>query len=133
VAAGELGMLVDIKVAPAELLDKVTILEIKKNYLKDPEKLRNVDTELAILTEIMRSAFKMDDVLKGMYAELMDSNRENFDETEIIMQRLKVDDLSSEMFLSSVRKAFLANAARAGIKRRINVYLGSGIIEEKSW
>jgi hypothetical protein len=126
-------MLVDIKVAPAELLDKISILEIKKSYLKDPEKLRNVDTELSILNAILADSFKMNDVLSRLYDELVVVNRENFEFIEAVMDCLKVDEVTTEHFITSVRKAFDANAARAAIKRRINEYLGSGIIEEKSW
>lgn len=126
-------MLVDIKVAPAELLDKITILEIKKDYLKEPEKLRNVDAELAILNGILAGSFKMDAVLAGLYDELVVVNRENFEFIEAVIDCLKVDEVTTEHFITSVRKAFDANAARAAIKRRINEHLGSGIIEEKSW
>jgi hypothetical protein len=126
-------MLVDIKVAPAELLDKISILEIKKSYLKEPEKLRNVDTELSILNTILADSFKMNDVLNRLYDELVVVNRENFEFIEAVMDCLKVGDVTTEHFITSVRKAFDANAARAAIKRRINEYLGSGIIEEKSW
>lgn len=126
-------MLVDIKVAPAELLDKISILEIKKSYLKEPEKLRNVDTELSILNGILADSFKMNDTLRGMYDELVVVNRDNFEYIEAVMDCLKVDEVTTEHFITSVRKAFDANAARAGIKRRINEYLGSGILEEKSW
>jgi hypothetical protein len=127
----------DIKVpiSPGELLDKITILRIKARRMTDPQKLANVRLELAALEETWNaSAFARaagTDVQADIGALLGVNERLWVIEDEI-RDKERIQAFDAE-FIRLARAVYVENDERAAIKRRINVKLGSGLIEEKSY
>lgn len=116
-----------IPVSPAELLDKISILEIKEARIEDVEKLSAVKNELALLrsesAKLPQSA-----ELSELYAELRQANEDVWDSEEMIRTEWGND----EKFLAASRVSHAGNDERFKIKKKINELLGSGISEVKS-
>ena len=123
---------VTVSIAPGELLDKMTILEIKTQRISDPEKLRHVRAELAELTEAReRSIFEREE-LGLLTAELRAVNEALWD----IEDQIRVCERDADFgprFVDLARSVYKNNDQRAVIKRKINELLGSRIVEEKSY
>ena len=121
----------NIEISPGELLDRITILEIKRDRIAEAAKLENIRYELAMLeAERDRSGLPMDE-LAGLTAELRGVN-------EALWQAeddLRVSENSGEFgprFIEMARSVYRLNDRRAAIKREINQMLGSRLVEEKS-
>lgn len=116
-----------IPVSPAELLDKISILEIKEARIQDDAKLSAVKNELALLraesAKLPQSA-----ELSALYMELKEANEAVWDSEEMI----RAEWGSDEKFLEASRVSHAGNDERFKIKRKINDLLGSGISEVKS-
>ncbi len=119
-------------ISPAELIDKITILEIKLERLSDREKLRNVRAELAGLTEARERSVVARDALKVLTVELKRVNESLWEIEDEIRRREDGDDFGPR-FIELARSVYKTNDHRSAVKRQINVLLGSGIIEEKSY
>lgn len=124
--------LVLVPVSAGELLDKITILQIKAERLDSPEKRANVERELTMLRTV--EAEKLSAL--GDYASLMEALRVvnaglwDIEDGKRDCERRK--DFG-ENFIQLARSVYLENDKRAAIKRQINDLLGSEIIEEKSY
>ena len=123
---------INIPVSPGELLDKITILEIKAERIQDEQKLKNVETELDLLQQAWtRNVFENDE-LQSLKRQLRDSNRrlwEIEDEIRIRESHKKFD----ARFIELARSVYIQNDKRATIKRKINEQLGAAIMEEKHY
>lgn len=118
---------IHISVSPGELLDKVSILEIKEARITDADKLSAVKSELALLR--LESAKLPQSVeLSALYMELKEANEDVWDSEETI----RAEWGSDEKFLVASRLSHAGNDKRFQIKRKINELLGSGINEVKS-
>lgn len=115
-------------VSPGELIDKITILEIKMVEIHDAEKLVNVKCELTLLTEILQKEVVLSEKLTELHTELRSINKKIWD-TENDVRAFWNDD---KKFLKASRSSHYENDERARVKREINTLLGSSIIEEKS-
>jgi hypothetical protein len=126
------GSTIRVDVAPGEVIDKITILEIKQQRIRDQDKHRNVTTELTVLNEAVRRNVDSSDQLQRMQAELRDVNGQLWDiEDEIrICER---DKDFGPRFIELARAVYQTNDRRAALKRQINELLGSAIIEEKDY
>lgn len=127
-------MSVEIKVpvSPGELLDKITILEIKSARIADPAKLANVRTELAALTRTWReSAYAAQDV-QSQWAALRTINEKLWDIEDRIRDKERARTFDHE-FIELARAVYVTNDERAAVKREINTRLGSTLVEEKSY
>jgi Family of unknown function (DUF6165) len=123
---------IKVPVSPGELLDKITILRIKAQRMRDAEKLKNVRLELAALEQTWSAS---------SYAKL--DIAAEVDALQQVNERLWVieDDIRDKeraqafdaRFIELARAVYFENDERAAIKRRINVRLGSSIVEEKSY
>jgi hypothetical protein len=119
-------------IAIGELIDKISILEIKVARFTDSAKRRNVEAELRLLKEI-KSAAGLDtsdmmpfaDQLKKLNTELWDL------ENEIRAREARHD--FGEQFVTLARNVYLTNDQRARVKHQINLRYGSDIVEEKSY
>jgi hypothetical protein len=121
-----------VPVSPGELIDKITILEIKSERMTDPAKLRNVRTELAMLNDTWRaSAFASGDI-SAERADLRDINAKLWDIEDDIREQER-DRQFDARFIELARAVYVTNDERAAIKRRINTKLGSVLVEEKSY
>ncbi len=123
---------IKVPVSPGEVLDKITILRIKSRRITDPKKLANVRAELGALEATWNSsAYAGVDVESDVNALLAVNERLWTIEDDIRdKERAKAFD---EEFVHLARAVYIENDERAAIKRRLNVKLGSSLIEEKSY
>jgi tetratricopeptide (TPR) repeat protein len=123
---------VPIDVAPAELLDKITILEIKSERITDPTKLGNVRREIAVLAEARGRAIPRSRELDELTLELKAVNAAIW-EVEDELRDCEMRQEFGPRFVELARSVYKNNDRRAALKRRINESLGSAIIEEKGY
>lgn len=124
--------LIRIPVAPGELLDKITILQIKSERIADQAQRANVLRELELLQEVWQQTGLQDDTVAGLQAELRSVNEALWEIEDGIRDREREGDFG-EKFIELARSVYFRNDERAAIKKRINRYLGSEIVEEKSY
>jgi hypothetical protein len=123
---------ISVPVSPGELLDKVTILRIKSKRMSDAAKLANVRIELNVLEETWAaSAYAKIDIGADVNALLAVNERLWVIEDDI-RDKERAKEFDAE-FVRLARAVYFENDERAAIKRRINVALGSTIVEEKSY
>ena len=122
---------VTVEVSPGELLDKITILEIKSQRISDAAKLRNVAVELRAL-EAARRALPESPALAALAAELKAVN-EALWRIEDDIRRCDRDGDFGPRFVELARSVYRTNDRRAALKRRVNELLGARIVEEKSY
>jgi hypothetical protein len=123
---------VTVEIAPGELVDKITILEIKCARIGDPAKLANVEHELAILSAARDRTLPASEALAGLTRELAAANEALWD----IEDRIRACEARGDFgagFVALAREVYQTNDRRTAIKRRINDLLGSAILEEKSY
>jgi Family of unknown function (DUF6165) len=124
--------MVSIPVAPGELIDKITILEIKSERMTDPAKLLNVRHELTILRSEQKQHIAADLKLTELELRLKEVNGRIWDLEDVIRECERRKDFE-ELFIDTARKIYRTNDERAAIKKDINLHLGSLIVEEKSY
>jgi hypothetical protein len=121
-----------VPISPGELIDKITILEIKSARMTDAAKLHNVRTELALLNETWgASAWSAVDI-KAEWNGLRDVNGELWDIEDRIRDKERDGRFDAE-FIELARAVYVTNDRRAALKRIINTRLGSALVEEKSY
>jgi Family of unknown function (DUF6165) len=121
-----------VPVSPGELLDKITILRIKSNRMSDAQKLANVRVELRVLEETWSaSPYAQADIAADVQALLQVNERLWVIEDEI-RDKERAQEFDAE-FIRLARAVYVENDERAAIKRRLNLKLGSTIVEEKSY
>lgn len=121
-----------VPISPGELLDKITILEIKAEQIADNEKLRNVKTELDLLGQVWDQASADNDTMQELKQTLKTTNMDLW----TIEDKIRIKEARKEFdheFVELARSVYLKNDKRAATKKEINVLLGSGIMEEKSY
>jgi len=124
--------LIRIPMSPGELLDKITILEIKSERMNDEEKLANVRTELDLLNRTWVEAVSDDDTVSRIHAELKSTNEELWEIEDDIRDKERAREFD-ERFIELARAVYYTNDKRANAKKELNTYLGSTIVEEKSY
>ena len=123
---------IKVPVSPGELIDKITILRIKSRRMNDPQKLHNVRLELEALQGTWSgSAFAGSDIEADINA-LMTVNERLWVIEDEIRDKERAQAFDAE-FIRLARAVYVENDERAAIKRRINLKLGSAIVEEKSY
>jgi Family of unknown function (DUF6165) len=120
-----------IEAAPGELIDKITILEIKSERISDADKLRNVRAELATFVAARDRTILTYDAIETLTAELRSVNQALWEIEDAIRCCEREGDLGPQ-FVELARSVY-RNNHRAAIKRQINERLGSHIVEEKSY
>ncbi len=121
-----------VEVSIGELLDKISILEIKKGKIKDPEKLKFVKNEHAILKKQLENNVKSDDKLEEYFQALKDINSKLWIIEDDKRECEKNKDFG-EKFIKLSRDVHFLNDDRAKIKLQINNYTGSVIKEIKEY
>jgi hypothetical protein len=123
---------IKVPVSPGELLDKITILRIKSARMRDASKLTNVRTELEALERIWSaSPYAAVDVATDVNA-LLAVNERLWTIEDDIRGKERAQTFDGD-FVRLARAVYIENDERAAIKRRLNVKLGSSLIEEKSY
>jgi hypothetical protein len=121
-----------VPISPGELIDKITILEIKSQRMTDAAKLHNVRTELSLLSDTWKaSPFSATDI-SAEWAALRDVNAKLWDIEDDIRDKER-DGRFDAGFIELARAVYVTNDERAAIKKRINTKLGSALVEEKSY
>lgn len=123
-----------IEVSFGELIDKITILEIKSARIEDPIKSGNIRTELEALTPVWEKcrAHILSTELEGLRGELKQVN-ERLWEIEDAIRAQEQEKTFNAVFIELARSVYLTNDERARLKKRIDGLLGSRFSEEKSY
>ena len=121
-----------VPVSFGELIDKITILEIKAERIGDPVKLANVTNELNLLAATWTGhAWSRIDIA-GERGRLKAVNEALWDIEDRIRMKEKVQAFDAE-FIELARAVYFQNDERAAVKREINLRVGSTLVEEKSY
>jgi hypothetical protein len=120
-----------VEVAPGELLDKLTILQIKNERIADPRKLENVRSEMAALAAA-RDTLEPSPRLAELVAQLKAVNEALWDIEDAIRLCERDQDFGPR-FIALARSVYHTNDRRAALKRAINEWLHSSLIEEKDY
>lgn len=121
-----------VPISPGELLDKITILRIKAARITDPAKLANVRLELELLEKTWRDSGAAAHDVSADEAALQLVNERLWDIEDRIREKEAAQSFDAE-FIELARSVYITNDERAAIKKRINLQLGSRIVEEKSY
>ena len=121
-----------VEVSVGELLDKISILEIKKNKIKDKEKIKFINDEYNLLKEQMTKKVKTDENLDRLFESLKDINSKLWVIEDDKRLCEKNSDFS-EKFIKLSRDIHFLNDKRASIKLEINNHTGSKIKEIKEY
>jgi FkbM family methyltransferase len=121
-----------VPLSVGELIDRLTILMIKSERMREPDKLANVRRELALLTEARSRSTGGSPEMRELESELKRINEDLWD----IEDRIRDCERQAEfgpVFTELARAVYKTNDRRAELKRRINQLAGSALIEEKSY
>ena len=122
-----------VPLSPGELLDKITILRIKVARIQDAAKLANVKRELALLQQTWKDsgAAAVHDV--ALDERALENVNERLWDIEDRIRDKEAHQTFDREFIELARAVYICNDERAAIKKRINVQLGSSLVEEKSY
>ena len=122
-----------IEVSNGELLDKISILELKLLKIEDKEKLVNIQKEFDVLNPLCVKLFeKFGGQLQNHYLELARINGLLWDIEDWIRDCEREKRFDAE-FIQLARSVYVTNDQRSEVKKIINVLTGSGLVEEKSY
>jgi hypothetical protein len=121
-----------VPVSPGELLDKITILRIKSQRMADAAKLANVRLELELLQRTWATLGAATEAVAADEQALQAVNEQLWDIEDRIRDKEAARSFDQD-FIELARAVYQRNDERAAIKKRINVALGSRIVEEKSY
>jgi len=124
--------IIQVPVSPGEVLDKITILEIKSERISDPDKVANVRRELELLDSTWRQSVEQDETVNRIHTELKTINEALWEIEDDIRDKERAREFD-ERFIELARSVYVTNDQRANAKKELNVYLGSEIVEEKSY
>ena len=123
---------ITVEIAPGELIDKITILEIKSERMTDVAKLDNVRIERETLVTARDAAIESSTELTELTKRLKSSNEQLWQIEDDIRDCEREKDFGKR-FVELARSVYKTNDRRAALKREINVLLGSRLVEEKSY
>ena len=118
-----------IEVSNGEIVDKLTIIEIKLKHIKDDAKLKNLQKEYEVLDEAVSKIIAKNHEL---YQALLHVNQELWNIEDRIRDLERDKDFGDE-FIKTARAVYFTNDKRSEIKRKINELTGSELVEEKSY
>jgi chorismate mutase len=125
-------MSVNVEISIGEFFDKITILEIKQERIKDASKLENISKELDSLNTLLKQQpFSRADV-SDKVAELKAINEKLWEIEDDIREKESQKSFDHD-FIELARAVYFTNDRRSELKRDINLKLGSDFIEEKSY
>ena len=121
-----------VPVSTGELIDKISILKIKKKKIKNKSKLKNILKELLLLNKILQNNFKNNNKISLYEKKLTQINRKLWD-IEDKIRDLEAKKIFNKQFINLARSVYIINDKRSEIKKKINLLTGSDIKEEKSY
>ena len=116
-----------IPVSTGEIVDKITILEIKQDNIKDDNKLNNIVNELMLLKKIIDISS-----VYSLYLELKEINQKLWNIEDNLRVKEKNKEFDKE-FVELARSVYYTNDERAAVKKQINILTNSELVEEKSY
>jgi hypothetical protein len=125
-------MQLQVPVSVGEVLDKITILQIKLAHISDAAKRVNIQNELDALLPLAAGDAFTTDQMQGLMAELKAVNEALWDIEDDIREKEAAKSFDAE-FIRLARAVYVTNDKRAEIKKQINLATGSALIEEKSY
>jgi hypothetical protein len=121
----------NIEVSHGEIVDKLTILQIKKENITDPSKLDNIVKEYDYLLSVVENDLGIS-TLSPEYLELLSVNKELWVIEDDIRDKERIKEFDDD-FIKLARAVYYTNDVRAKIKKEINLKYSSGFVEEKSY
>jgi hypothetical protein len=118
-----------VEISNGELLDKLSILEIKLSKIQDPEKRQNIKAEHDLISSI---SLEIAAIVPSLLRDLKEVNLKLWDTEDIIRNYEAFQDFG-DGFIEAARSVYLLNDQRAAIKKQINLQTGSALHEEKSY
>lgn len=123
---------IKVPVSFGEVLDKITILEIKSERIADAEKVKNVRLELDELSATWNEAVENPSAIADLRNQLKAVNEELWEIEDDIRDQEAAQDFGAR-FIELARAVYVTNDKRAAIKKEVNLALGSRFVEEKSY
>lgn len=122
-----------IEISNGELLDKISILELKLLKIEDKEKLVNIQNEFDELNPLCVVLFEtFGSELQNLYLKLSNINSQLWD-IEDWIRDCEREKRFDEEFIQLARSVYVTNDRRSEVKKEINILTGSGLVEEKSY
>mgnify|MGYP000754819182 FL=1 len=124
-----------IEVSNGEIIDKYTILEIKLSKISDTKKLVNIQREYDTLTPDVKNIYADaadENHLKKLHNDLLEVNKKLWKIEDDIRECERANDFS-QTFIDLARAVYYVNDDRSDVKKEINTYTGSDLVEEKSY
>src|SRR6056300_262923 len=118
-----------IEVSIGEIVDKLSILQIKTEFIKDEEKLSNVKKEYDYLYDIVFNEMKIE---QSDFLDMVSINKELWNIEDDIRDKER-DKEFDDVFIKLARAVYVTNDKRADVKKNINLKYGSTFVEEKSY
>lgn len=121
-----------VPTSPGELIDKLTILRLKSEKITDTTKLTHVKHEQSVLQKVADEAIPGSAALEALWGELYEINADLW----AIEDDIRACDARGDFgaaFIALARAVYVTNDRRAGVKKQINLLLGSDLVEEKSY
>lgn len=125
-------MSIKIDVSVGEIMDKLTILEIKAEKIQDQDKLANVHKERESLLPVVDQPAYQTDEVRRLFTALKEINMKLWDIEDAIRQK-EADKAFDKSFIELARAVYFTNDERAALKKQINLATGSELVEEKSY
>ena len=125
-------MQLQVPVSVGEVLDKITILQIKLAHISDVAKRVNIQNELDVLLPLVSGDKFATDQMQSLMGELKAVNEALWDIEDDIREKEAAKSFDAE-FIKLARAVYVTNDKRAEIKKQINLETGSALIEEKSY
>jgi hypothetical protein len=122
-----------VEISTGELLDKLSILEIKLLNINDPKKSKNIYKELKTLNPYFQDLLDVYGLkIKNLYIKLSNINKALWDIEDAIRDKEKAEEFDEE-FVELARSVYIVNDQRAAVKKEINLLTKSKLVEEKSY
>jgi hypothetical protein len=124
-----------IEVSNGEIIDKLTILEIKLKEISDPEKLANIQKEYDSLSSVVDHIYnEVDDYreLTVLHEDLFNVNKTLWNIEDMIRECERKESFGED-FIELARSVYYTNDDRSDVKKKINLLTGSLFVEEKSY
>ena len=121
-----------VPVSPGEMIDKITILEIKREFILDKDKLVNINHEFNLLMDIFNSNFSDAQGINELKNELKEINLALW-KIEDDIRDCERSNKFDQIFIDLARSVYITNDKRSKVKMNINLLLKSDLIEEKSY
>ena len=123
---------INTPISPGELVDKITILEIKKEFIVDSNKLKNINYEYNLLMKIYNDDISKTDGVSILKTELKNINLSLW-KIEDDIRDCERDKIFDNTFVQLARSVYFTNDKRSKVKLEINLLLNSNLVEEKSY